>query len=74
MKAVLNHSVILSRIPTEEQLLELSRMDTLFAMRKLRACVSLGDQPVELGIANRYGQRYCEKFLIWFDEDEYQKI
>lgn len=72
MKARLRKTTVLLNLPTEEQLLDQSRIESIYAIRKLKALLEsefMGSIEVS-DEANTCGQRYCKRFDIWFDKDE----
>lgn len=76
MKALLNVEAILNGMPEEEELLDQSAMESIYALRKLTAACRAAhyNQAVILGEPNSQGQRYCEVYEIWFNQDEFMLL
>lgn len=73
MKVMLKVEAILENMPSEEHLLDVSHIDSIYAIRKLTAAVRAAhyNQSHILGEVNEHGQRYSEIYKIWFDADEF---
>jgi hypothetical protein len=76
MRAMLNVEAILDNMPSEEHLLDVSHMDSIYAIRKLTAAARAAhyQQALILGEANESGQRYSEVYQIWFNKEEFMEI
>lgn len=75
MRAMLNAEAILDNMPSEEHLLDVSHMDSIYAIRKLTAAARTAQykQAVILGEPNKHGQRYSEVYQIWFNAEEFME-
>lgn len=73
MKVILKYDPILDSIMKEETLLEMSSMEMIYAIRKLKALAeSQKNGSVEMrDDLNKNGQAYSEKHQLWFDPDEF---
>lgn len=72
MKATLNRHEIIKNLPTEEELLNLSTIEAIYVIRKLKALTescSVGCVEVNKK-SNTHGQKFSEKFQIWFNKNE----
>jgi hypothetical protein len=64
---------IVNNLPSEEDLLDMSKMESLYVIRRLRAALFYtGDDEVfSVGDKLENGQVYIEAFDIWITENEY---
>jgi len=74
MEVKLHSKKILSNIPTENDLSEVSKLESFYVIRKLKAlvesheygCIIVNEE------TNDMGQVYSEKYGIWFQIDEFK--
>lgn len=74
MIARLKRSDIINNLYSEEQFLDLSKMESLYAIRKLKALsesMDIGYITIDNIINN---QAFSEKYDIWFNQGEYDII
>jgi hypothetical protein len=72
MKAHLRKRIVLRNLPTEEQLLDQSMMESIYVIRKLKALLESefrGDIEVS-NEPNSSGQHYSKEFKVWFNKEE----
>ena len=74
IKIQLIPEAIANNIMDEEGLSELSCMESIYAIRKLRAAILLAGKTIEVGPPNKYGQVFLVEFDISIDEGEYRKV
>jgi hypothetical protein len=75
MKIKLNRLEIINNFYTEEELLDLSRMESIYHIRKLKALSeSLEMGYIDVDKINNHKQVFSKKYGIWFDKSEYLKI
>ena len=65
MKVKLDKDIIMSQNYTEEELTELSIMESLYIIRKLKALIALGDTVFEPEKINGHNQCFLPEFDIW---------
>lgn len=59
----------------EEQLLDLSVIESLYVIRSLKACIkSEQENGINITQFNQHGQAYSKEFSIWFKQNEYEFI
>lgn len=66
---------ILRGIPSDEELLDTSHMESLYAIRKLKLAIRYGgERPTVLQVSepNSHGQVFIAAFDIWINKNEYQ--
>ena len=65
---------LLKNLPTEEQLLGQSIMESLYAIRSLKALAESQENGFIIATkTNQHGQAYIESQEIWINKDEYTK-
>lgn len=69
-KVNLISEIILKNIPSEEQLSELHLIESLYQIRKLKACLQNKTLIVQYPV-NEMNQCYSSEFDIFFDADEF---
>ena len=72
MKIIINSKRIAENIQSEDDLAELSKMDSFYEIRKLKAAVLLNGLEVEVTKMNEYAQVYIDEFEIWIHSSEYK--
>lgn len=55
----------LDSLESEEELLEASKMESIYNIRALKACLEFQDQTIEVKEVNDYGQALIEKHQIY---------
>lgn len=65
-------SVITKNTYSENELSELSVLESIYTIRKLKAVIDSNGDFIEV-IEGSENQVYSEKYKIWFQEGEYQK-
>ena len=74
MKIKLNSGNLLKNLPTEEELLEQSKLESLYAIRSLKSLVESQENGFVIATeTNQHGQAYIESQGIWINKDEYTK-
>ncbi|RLI49560.1 hypothetical protein DRO61_04890 [Candidatus Bathyarchaeota archaeon] len=69
----INAEAIVDSLESEEELLESSVAESLYAIRRLKVAVKL--KTVEVKEFNRLsGQVYIDEFEIWLSKDHYKEI
>ena len=69
----INAEAIVDSLESEEELLESSVAESLYAIRRLKVAVKL--KKVEVKEFNRLsGQVYIDEFEIWLSKDHYKEI
>lgn len=73
MKIILWPNQIVNNLPSEEDLLDMSKMESLYVIRRLKAALFYtGDDAVfSVDEPNSAGQVYIDDFEIWISENEY---
>lgn len=74
MQAKLNASTILANLPTEEQLSELSPLESLYAIRKLKALSDSLQNGFIMLEHRTENYAYSEVYGIGFTSDEFSRI
>jgi len=75
MIARLKKSNIIDNLYSEEQFLDLSKMELLYAIRKLKALLeSMEIGYITIDRINNDKQCFSEKYDIWFNQGEYEII
>ena len=75
MNAILHGQNVIDSLMSEEKYLDTSIVESLYAIRKLKGLVSsISNGGIVVGDANEHGQRFCEKFNVWFNENEMKII
>jgi len=75
MKIKLNRLEIINNLYTEEELSDLSIMESFYHIRKLKALSeSLESGYIKIDKTNQYNQVYSNKYEIWFNLNEYELI
>ena len=64
-KARIDQQRTLASHESEEELLELSKMESIYQIRQLRAMLHYGDTVLDFDQTNDYGQGYLYDFNIW---------
>lgn len=73
MKVKLLPEIIIKYSYTEEELTDLSIMESFYTIRKLKTCIkSLQIGFIEVSDQNKNKQVFSEEFQIWFNENEYK--
>jgi hypothetical protein len=72
MLVKLRGRAILENTYGEEELTELSVLESIYAIRKLKAVIDADGNFIEVKEGTD-GQVYSEKYEIWFQENEYTK-
>lgn len=65
-------SVIANNTYSESELSELSVMESIYAIRKLKAVIESNGDFIDVKEGEE-NQVYSEKYKIWFQEGEYKK-
>ena len=65
-------SVIANNTYNENELSELSVMESIYAIRKLKAVIESNGDFIDV-TEGEENQVYSEKYKIWFQEGEYKK-
>lgn len=65
-------SVIANNTYSENELSELSVMESIYAIRKLKAVIESNGDFIDVK-EGEDNQVYSEKYKIWFQEGEYEK-
>lgn len=65
-------SVIAKNTYSENELSELSVLESIYTIRKLKAVIDSNGDFIEV-VEGSENQVYSEKYKIWFQEDEYEK-
>ncbi len=75
MKIQLKTEEIIKNIPEEYELLDMSNVESLYYIRKLKALIySLNHGYINVYDINNYKQCYIPEFQIWINENEYEII
>jgi hypothetical protein len=65
MKVKLDKKKLLDSLYSEEELEALSKIESLYQIRTLKAIVHYGDDVIEVDKLNEYNQAFIEKFEIY---------
>ncbi len=65
-------SIIIENTYSESELSELSVLESIYTIRKLKAVIESNGDFIEV-IEGSENQVYSEKYKIWFQEGEYKK-
>lgn len=65
MKVRLDKASILEGLYSEEELSELSILESFYSIRKLKTLIDYGESVIEVNQINDYSQCFIEKFDIW---------
>lgn len=65
---------IIDNIPDEDELLDSSHMESLYAIRKLKVAAKYGNSIIKIALINKHNQVFIEEFDIWIGENEYVTI
>ena len=72
MKVKLLPENIIKYSYTEEELSDLSKLESFYLIRKLKACTKSQENSfIEVSKINQSNQVFSEEFQIWFSEHEY---
>ena len=75
MKIVLIPEKIIENLYTEEQLSDLSVLESIYEIRKLKAAILSNGKPIEVTTNKmRYPQVYSNEYNIWFQSNEYREL
>ncbi len=75
MKIKLNQIQIANNTSNEVDLLDLPIIESMYQIRKLKAAVLEADKIIETDdVSPENDQVYIDKYLIWFNKDEYTCI
>ncbi len=75
MKVELLKDNIIKNIDTEDNLLDSSKLESIYEIRKLKGLVeSLNEGFIEVDKVNKHGQAFSSQFEIWFNKDEYNSL
>lgn len=65
IKVKLDKVKILNNIKSEDELFDSSTIESIYAIRTLKALLHLGEDVIEVEIINAHGQAYLKDFSIW---------
>lgn len=65
MKVKLDKERIVKDIPAEEELLDSSKIESIYIIRQLKALLALGDSIFEPEKVNGHNQCFLSEFDIW---------
>lgn len=65
MKVKLDKEKIMNEIPTEEELLDSSKIESVYIIRQLKALLALEESSFEPEKVNQHNQCFLSKFDIW---------
>lgn len=74
MKVRLIPLEIALRIETEENLIDQSKMDSIYEIRALKAAIELEGKDVEVTKVNDSGQVFIESHQIWLQPNTWIKV
>ena len=64
---------ILESIPPDENLLEESKLEIIYAVRLLKAALSFNDNPSEVRRHTHSKQLFLVEYDIWINEEHYEE-
>lgn len=67
-------SAILAGLASEDTLLDQSKMESIYAIRKLRVAMELVGQTIEITKTNSSDQVYIDSHEIWLNTDEFTDV
>lgn len=65
MKVKLDKEKIINEIPTEDDLLDSSKLESIYVIRQLKALLELKESVFEPAELNKYNQCFLPEFDIW---------
>lgn len=65
MKVKLDKEKIMNAIPSEEELLDSSKIESVYIIRQLKALLALEESSFEPEKVNQHNQCFLSKFDIW---------
>ena len=65
MKVKLDKEKIMNAIPSEDELLDSSKVESIYIIRQLKALLALGDSVFEPKTVNEHNQCFLSEFDIW---------
>lgn len=74
MKILIRPFHIAGSIPSEDELLDCSAIESIYAIRKLRAAILYQGMLVEVGEPNQHGQVFLGEFDIWINKEDYWPV
>ncbi|CAL9964014.1 hypothetical protein VPHD479_0085 [Vibrio phage D479] len=70
----LKPEAIVDQIESEDELAEQSIMESLYAIRALKAAAKYGTLPIEVKLHATSDQVWIEEFQIWLQSNEYERV
>lgn len=65
---------IVKQIETEDNLLELCTLESIYEIRALKVAVELADKDVEIDKQNNLGQIYIDSHEIWLQPNTWKLV
>lgn len=77
MKVKIIPEKFLENAQSEENLLDLSKLESIYEIRRLKVAIKYAHQVVEIDEAketNKDGQIFIKEYEIWINKNEYMQI